>query len=441
MKRLLLILIIHSCLSIVNCYSQQYGWINISRNIPPFPYDTTIMNNGQDTLIANLSDVYFINDNEGWITTWHAFDDTAAILHTTDGGKTFEVQTTILPCNAIWMRNGQEGYAGGQSGLIYKTTNGGQNWNFHGTIGNTVTDISFPLLVDTGSISGDWGSIWGITQTGVFNFKCGLGNPFMGTSTISSNHIWTCGKTDIYFTGASGCIDLPAPTGTFSEICFISERLGWVTGDDADESGLIAATSDGENWVVQCFPPSTMFDVFAIDSNNVWAVGSDGVIMHTTNGSDFGFDTLTGTGWTNVTWNQEATGLTNEFLNGIKFTSPTNGYIVGNNKTLLKYTQLASVEDEEGQQTEFKLEQNYPNPFNPSTSIQYTIGSRQFVSLKVYDVLGNEVATLVNEHKPAGAYEVDFQSAIGRRQLVSGIYYYQLQAGDYSGTKKMILMK
>ena len=90
---------------------------------------------------------------------------------------------------------------------------------------------------------------------------------------------------------------------------------------------------------------------------------------------------------------------------------------------------------------EFKLEQNYPNPFNPSTSIQYAIGSRQFVQLKVYDVLGNEVATLVNEEKAPGNYEVEFQSSVHSRQLASGVYYYQLRVGDYLETKKMLMLK
>jgi len=86
---------------------------------------------------------------------------------------------------------------------------------------------------------------------------------------------------------------------------------------------------------------------------------------------------------------------------------------------------------------EFKLNQNYPNPFNPNTSIQYAIASRQFVQLKVYDVLGNEIATLVNEEKPAGMYNVQFTM----NNVSSGIYFYQLRAGDFLETKKMILIK
>jgi hypothetical protein len=91
---------------------------------------------------------------------------------------------------------------------------------------------------------------------------------------------------------------------------------------------------------------------------------------------------------------------------------------------------------------EFKLEQNYPNPFNPSTRIQYAVSSRQFVSLKVYDVLGNEIATLVNEEKPAGSYEVEF--SVGQNSILSlssGIYFYLLQAGSFVESRKMILLK
>jgi hypothetical protein len=87
--------------------------------------------------------------------------------------------------------------------------------------------------------------------------------------------------------------------------------------------------------------------------------------------------------------------------------------------------------------TEIKLQQNYPNPFNPTTSLQYAISSRQFVTLKVYELLGREIATLVNEEKPAGEYEVEFNST----NLPSGIYFYQIKAGNFVETKKMVLLK
>ena len=85
----------------------------------------------------------------------------------------------------------------------------------------------------------------------------------------------------------------------------------------------------------------------------------------------------------------------------------------------------------------FGLNQNYPNPFNPTTTISYEIAKETNVSLKVYDVIGNEIATLVNETKPAGTYEVIFDAS----SLSNGVYFYKIQAGNFTATKKLILMK
>jgi len=85
----------------------------------------------------------------------------------------------------------------------------------------------------------------------------------------------------------------------------------------------------------------------------------------------------------------------------------------------------------------FKLFQNYPNPFNPTTQISFSIPQLIFVNLKVYDALGNEIMSLVNEEKPAGEYEVEFDG----RELTSGIYFYRLKAGNHLETKKMLLLK
>jgi phosphatidylinositol-3-phosphatase len=86
---------------------------------------------------------------------------------------------------------------------------------------------------------------------------------------------------------------------------------------------------------------------------------------------------------------------------------------------------------------EFKLEQNFPNPFNPVTVIRYSLIENHFITLKVYDVLGNEVATLVNEKENAGSYEVEFNAA----NLSSGIYFYKLSTDGFTETKRMILLK
>ena len=91
--------------------------------------------------------------------------------------------------------------------------------------------------------------------------------------------------------------------------------------------------------------------------------------------------------------------------------------------------------------TDYSLMQNYPNPFNPSTMIRFSLPKNSYVSLKVFDVIGNEVASLVNEEKTAGNYEIEFSSIKNRKSISSGVYLYQLRANDFIQTKKMILIK
>jgi 5-hydroxyisourate hydrolase-like protein (transthyretin family) len=87
--------------------------------------------------------------------------------------------------------------------------------------------------------------------------------------------------------------------------------------------------------------------------------------------------------------------------------------------------------------TDYALEQNYPNPFNPSTTIKFQLPKDGMVSLKIYDILGNEISTLINEEKAQGRYEVNFNAS----SLASGVYIYKIQAGDFVNSKKMLLLK
>jgi hypothetical protein len=103
-------------------------------------------------------------------------------------------------------------------------------------------------------------------------------------------------------------------------------------------------------------------------------------------------------------------------------------------------TVITEVEDNEllfSQPTYYKLYQNYPNPFNPLTKIRFSIPSSGNITLKIFDILGREVKTLLSESKPTGTYEVSFDGG----ELASGIYFYQLRSGDFIQTKKMMLLK
>ena len=413
-KKLLLFIIILSSFSTINSFAQNYGWKDISANIPGTP---------------DFSDVFFVSDNEGWITS----SSQAEIYHTTNGGDTFEVQTTQYTCNAIHMLNANEGYAGGAQGRVYRTTDGGENWIAIGSMGTTLADISFPPSGDTGYCCGINGNIHAITSSGVTKMTSNVNGVLSSISfPVNSEEGWVCGGSLIlHFINDAWVGDQFRPSGGYNAIYMSDSLNGWAVGD----VGIIIQTKDGVNWSKQTNPDPasrTLFDVFFLNSQLGWAIGSHGRVLHTIDAGS--------------TWTIEADELTSNSLTGVHFTSPTNGYVVGNGKTLLKYGEITSVENEEQLPSKFSLSQNYPNPFNPSTKIRYEIPGQAWndnilVTLKVYDVLGNEVAILVDEYKPAGRYEVEFYPASGIQNLASGIYFYQLKAGEFIRTKKMILLK
>ena len=123
----------------------------------------------------------------------------------------------------------------------------------------------------------------------------------------------------------------------------------------------------------------------------------------------------------------------------IGYSSKDSIQLIGytNNGILIGDSILTNVSNPNQINFSFNLNQNYPNPFNPNTIITYQIPNTEFVTLKVYDILGREIATLVNEEKPAGSYEVQFSG----NGLTSGIYFYQLKTSTFVETKKMILVK
>lgn len=113
----------------------------------------------------------------------------------------------------------------------------------------------------------------------------------------------------------------------------------------------------------------------------------------------------------------------------------------------LSFNIISDVNDQKETIEDFSLEQNYPNPFNPTTKINYQLEKSGYVTLKVYDIIGNEITTLVNNQQPAGKYSVEFNASnlpsgvSARGGYASGVYFYQLKAGDIVKTRKMTLIK
>jgi hypothetical protein len=121
------------------------------------------------------------------------------------------------------------------------------------------------------------------------------------------------------------------------------------------------------------------------------------------------------------------------WYDGSRDNTATNLWRIG----LATSTLVVSVEQETDQPSDFALEQNYPNPFNPSTTFRYSIPTQSKVVIKVYDILGNEITTLMDEEKSVGTYELTWNAV----NLPSGVYFYQLRACSFIETKKMLLLK
>jgi photosystem II stability/assembly factor-like uncharacterized protein len=381
-------------------WGQQYGWQDISVNVPGSP---------------DFSDVYFVSDDEGWISV----SSGPEIYHTTDGGATFEIQETSLGTStaAINMIDENEGYTGGGSGFAYRTADGGANWNLLGAISSSLNNMDFASATQ-GYACGDNGAVFSISPQGVTNLNSVLATNLYGISAPSVNKVWVCGGSTIsHFNGSAFEYQL-GPGGTYNAICFINDNEGWVVGT----AGLMGHTEDGgEDWHRQTNPDPdlhSLYDLFFLDQNNGWAVGSQGTILKTTNGGD--------------TWelDEEGSLLTTNFLTGIHYNSPTNGYVVGNGKTLLKYGEISGI----GEKPEDLLFTIFPNPAKGKFGVQSLKFEVENATIELLDLNGRK---LLEKQIPAGVGEIEVDVS----NLQSGIYFCKIKTESGSATKKLIIQK
>jgi len=395
-----------------------------------------------------LRNLYFIDAQTGW-----AAGEDGTIIHTSDGGDNWIVQNSTVPSfivdvffineNLGWALAFRNVFPFGT--IILKTTNGGNTWIAEDyPDDNAFMNTIFFFDSLNGWVGGTY--IAGTTNGGV---------------------TWV--EADVDSSMISGL-----PVFNFN---FYNRQFGYACGGYLDLAGVIWRTTNyGESWSATGVSPDQIFDLYIIDSLNAIALSGDpegffgtGNINTTDAGTSWTYEEMSLSGlsfaidfrteseaWSasgykflitsdsGVTWENKET-PDSAIIFDLVFTDSLTGYAVGEMGAILKYKKESEAPID-SIPNEFRLFQNYPNPFNPSTIIKFTIPQNerremQDVRLKVYDVLGNKVATLVNEEMLAGTYEVEFNPAFSIQNPVSGIYFYQLRADSFIKTKKMLYLK
>jgi len=212
----------------------------------------------------------------------------------------------------------------------------------------------------------------------------------------------------------------------------LDDSIVYVTFYGFGSGHIFKSTDSGDTWIdISDNLPDIPAPAVIVDPNNTnhVYVGTDvGVFVSTTGGNN---------------WQDFNDGLPDVVqAMDLNYTTVNNVIRVmthGNGAYERKFLSQIPTdsEDEQIKVTGFKLEQNFPNPFNPTTKLSFVIGHLSFVSIKVYDAIGNEIETLINRELPAGTHKVTFNGT----GLPSGIYFYRLEAANYSQTKKMVLLK
>jgi photosystem II stability/assembly factor-like uncharacterized protein len=407
----------------------------------------------------NLKDICFVNENTGWIVGGFGPEepiDTAIVLRTTNGGINWIQQT----CDAPWQLNGvcfineNTGWAVGGGGhsffndfaTVFYTSDGGINWL-------PQLNEDMPRLNDVHFVDESIG--WAVG--GARGIDMGIDGIIIGT--INGGVTWTT---------------LQQANQIFRGISMVDQNIGFVVGGHWGHGVIMTTNDGGSTWTQEIIDSlGVLRSVSLVDAFNGWIVGDNGIILHTTNGGNpvpveqnsftasangkqVTLNWVTATELNNQGFEVQRKFGSNDFvtIGSVKghgtTTSPNNySYIdkltdAGKYFYRLKqidfggkYEHSQTVEVNWSPFTTYKLEQNYPNPFNPTTTIGFVIPEKGNVKLSVLNILGEEIKVLLKEEKESGYHTIDFDAS----DLPSGVYFYQLKAGPFIQTRKMLLLR
>ena len=407
---------------------------------------------------SRIDDVSFISPQVGWIAERGGSQQSGRVWRTTDGGDSwtmvFEPEGACFRCIAFTdSLHGWVGLLGTEefcfqtdTNVIYYTINGGGSWfpvtslngpKPRGLCGMQVVDDS--VIVAVGRVRGpaffmkstDRGMSWVSKDMNAYAYGLVDVHFFTPDSGIA------VGLTDSTNEVSSGIVLSTADGGETWDTSYVSSQLGewcWkitfptrLTGyvslqrNSGSPVNVLKTTDGGASWTEEQLSDIHYYvqGIGFIDETTGWVGGQN------TNNS------VHGTTDGGSTWNSAGFG---RLVNRFQFLPNGEGYAVG--QTVYKYTTVTSAEFPSNPES-YVLQQNYPNPFNPSTVIEFDLPARAFVSLKIYDLLGQEVATLVEEEHDAGHRSVTFDAS----GIPAGVYFYALRVGGMTEVRKMVYLR
>jgi len=393
----------------------------------------------QTSTLGPIPAVYFLDSLNGW-----AVSDSGIIFSTSNQGNNWnkQVYDPSQHFASVMFNNLNTGWVGGyvsarQAGTLLHTTNGGINWS-------ASTGMALPY--DIFSFRGD--TIWYSTHTGyvyrsiddgitwsspilifpslelyVIRFVNGL-TGWTGGGVYSSQIAYLYKTTD---GGLTWFNQITYPGRHMRGIDFVNASTGMVS---TQEGFVYRTTNGGTNWnVVLNNIGVTLYWLQLTDANSGYIAGSGNIILKTAN---------TGLSWTIQL--PPAVPPTVNFYR-TSFVSPTLGWVSGDSGIIIKTTNggelLGVSQIGNSVPTGYALKQNYPNPFNPSTTITFDLPKSAYVKLTIYDALGRQVDKLTEGYFNEGSFKTTWDGS----NFPSGIYFYRLNAGPFEETKKMVLTK